>query len=44
MDPRLRTVFDAANAADVRWCLLRGEAHLESPPGDVDLLVAEGDA
>jgi thymidylate kinase len=44
MDPRLRTVFDAANAADVRWCLLRGVTHLESPPGDVDLLVAEGDA
>jgi hypothetical protein len=44
IDPRLRTVFDAANAADVRWCLLRGEAQLESPTGDVDLLVAEGDA
>jgi hypothetical protein len=44
IDPRLRIIFDALNAADVRWCLLRGEAHLESPKGDVDLLVAEDDA
>lgn len=44
IEPRLRTVFDAFNAADLRWCLLRGEARLESPTGDVDLLVAEEDA
>jgi hypothetical protein len=44
INPRLRTAFDAVNAADVRWCLLRGEAQLRSPTGDVDLLVAEGDA
>jgi thymidylate kinase len=42
--PELGTVFQAVNAADVRWCLLRGEAHLQSPTGDVDLLVAEDDA
>jgi thymidylate kinase len=41
---QLRTIFDAVNDADIRWCLLRGEAHLQSPTGDVDLLVAEDDA
>ena len=42
--PQLRTMFDAVNAAAITWCLLRGEAHLQSPTGDVDLLVAEDDA
>lgn len=38
--PLLAGVFAALDAADVQWCLLRGEANLADPAGDVDLLVA----
>jgi hypothetical protein len=41
--PAVAAVFDAAEAAGVRWCLLRGEGRLESPPHDVDVLVAASD-
>lgn len=41
--PAVGAVFDAAEAAGVRWCLLRGEGRLESPPHDVDVLVAASD-
>ena len=37
--PLLAEVFAALDAAKVRWCLLRGEADLAAPEGDVDLLV-----
>jgi thymidylate kinase len=37
--PLLADVFAALDAAEIRWCLLRGEAVLASPSGDVDLLV-----
>jgi thymidylate kinase len=41
--PTVTAVFEAVEAAGVRWALLRGEARLESPPHDVDLLVASAD-
>ncbi len=40
LHPKLKTAFEALDQAGVRWCLLRGEAELGAPAGDVDLLVA----
>lgn len=37
--PQIECAFHALNEAGVRWCLLRGEAELVDPRGDVDLLV-----
>ena len=37
--PLLADVFAALDAAEIRWCLLRGEAALASPSGDVDMMV-----
>src|SRR5207245_316643 len=37
--PLLADVFAALDAAEIRWCLLRGEATLASPSGDIDLVV-----
>lgn len=37
--PRLAGLFRALDEDGVTWCLLRGEAELAEPPGDVDLLV-----
>jgi thymidylate kinase len=37
--PLLAEVFAALDAAEIRWCLLRGEAGLASPSGDVDMMV-----
>ncbi len=39
----LRAVFQAFDAGKIGWCVLRGEAELKAPSGDVDLLVAPGD-
>src|SRR2546430_17282629 len=33
--------FDALHDAGVRWCLLRGERRLASPPHDVAILVSQ---
>src|SRR3954453_13899731 len=41
--PLLLAVFVALDAVGVRWCVLRGEAELAAPTGDVDLLVANAD-
>ena len=41
--PLLEAVFNAFDQADMHWCVLRGEADLNAPAGDVDLLVARGD-
>jgi hypothetical protein len=41
--PTAAAVFEALERAGVQWCLLRGEHRLESPPHDVDLLVARSD-
>jgi thymidylate kinase len=41
--PALIRVFAAFDAAAITWCLLRGEAALADPTGDVDLLVATDD-
>jgi hypothetical protein len=41
--PAVTAVFEAVEGAGVRWAVLRGEDRLESPPHDVDLLVAEAD-
>ncbi len=38
--PLLAEVFAALDAAEVQWCLLRGESALAVPTGDIDLLVA----
>ncbi|MEX2554368.1 MAG: hypothetical protein WEB06_01905 [Actinomycetota bacterium] len=35
----LLEAFDALDAAEVAWCLLRGADRLDDPDGDVDLLV-----
>ena len=40
MHPLLAEAFAALDEAGVEWCLLRGEASLASPSGDVDLLVS----
>jgi len=37
--PALLRAFAALDDAGVAWCLLRGEARLADPSGDVDLLV-----
>jgi thymidylate kinase len=41
--PMLEAVFRAFEQEGVCWCVLRGEANLAAPPGDVDLLVAPAD-
>lgn len=41
--PALLRAFAALDRAGVTWCLLRGEAQLADPPGDVDLLVGAAD-
>jgi thymidylate kinase len=41
--PALLRAFAALDEAGVAWCLLRGEARLADPTGDVDLLVAQAD-
>jgi thymidylate kinase len=41
--PALRRVFAALDEAGITWCLLRGEAALADPTGDIDLLVATED-
>jgi thymidylate kinase len=41
--PALLRAFAALDGAGVAWCLLRGEARLADPSGDVDLLVAPAD-
>ena len=40
MHPKLAALFRALDDEGVVWCLLRGEADLAVPEGDVDLLVA----
>ena len=42
--PLLEAVFHAFDQVDIHWCVLRGEANLSAPAGDVDLLVARGDS
>jgi thymidylate kinase len=42
--PLLAAAFRALDDARVRWCLLRGEDDLAAPAGDVDVLIAPGDA
>jgi thymidylate kinase len=37
--PLLADVFAALDAAEIRWCLLRGEEALASPSGDIDMMV-----
>jgi thymidylate kinase len=41
--PALTRVFAAFDTAGIAWCLLRGEAAITDPTGDVDLLVAASD-
>ena len=41
--PALLRAFAALDDAGIAWCLLRGEARLADPTGDVDLLVAQRD-
>ncbi len=41
--PALLRAFAVLDDAGVAWCLLRGEAQLADPPGDVDLLVDAAD-
>jgi hypothetical protein len=41
--PIAATVFEALERGAIRWSLLRGEHRLESPPHDVDLLIAADD-
>lgn len=43
LHPALAAAFEAIDAAGVEWCLLRGEAGLGAPGGDVDLLVRAPD-
>jgi thymidylate kinase len=40
----LAAAFGALDDAGVRWCLLRAEDDLAAPGGDVDVLMARGDA
>jgi thymidylate kinase len=42
--PALARALQALDDALVEWCLLRGEAELDDPIGDVDLLVSPGEA
>jgi thymidylate kinase len=39
LHPTIEKTFLALDGAEVSWCLLRGEADLSPPTGDVDLLV-----
>ena len=39
----LARTLSVLEQSDIRWALLRGEAELGSPGGDVDVLVATGD-
>jgi hypothetical protein len=41
--PAVSRALEALERSNVHWCLLRGESDLDSPEGDVDLLVAGGD-
>lgn len=41
--PALARALRALDDARVEWCLLRGEAELDAPVGDVDLLVSPRD-
>ena len=41
--PAIARVFAALDSGRIRWALLRGEAELGSPGGDVDILAARGD-
>jgi hypothetical protein len=41
--PAVARTLSALQRSDIRWALLRGEAELGSPEGDVDVLVAPGD-
>ena len=41
--PTIAAALAAMDAAEVRWCLLRGESKLATLEGDVDLLVDERD-
>jgi thymidylate kinase len=41
--PILTELFAAFDANAIRWCVVRGEAELGDPVGDVDLLVAPDD-
>ncbi len=43
MHPSLATAFRAMDDAGIAWCLLRGEASVADPTGDIDLLVAAPD-
>ncbi|HEX4930116.1 MAG TPA: hypothetical protein VFV62_05335, partial [Gaiellaceae bacterium] len=40
MHPFFAALFEELEAGGVQWCLLRGEAELDSLDGDLDLLVA----
>ena len=42
--PLVAAAFGSLDRAGVRWCLLRDEAGVERPVGDIDLLVEPGDA
>jgi hypothetical protein len=44
LHPALARALRTLDDAFVEWCLLRGEAELDDPVGDVDLLVSSGDA
>lgn len=41
--PRLGAVFEALDAASVRWCLLRVPDRPSAPTGDIDLLASAAD-
>jgi hypothetical protein len=43
LHPTLAALFRGLDDEGVAWCLLRGEADLAVPEGDVDLLVASAD-
>ena len=43
LHPMLRQTFGVLNRAGVEWCVLRGEAELARPGGDVDLLISPHD-
>ena len=43
LHPKLAALFDALDAEEISWCLLRGGTDLWAPAGDVDLLVARSD-
>jgi thymidylate kinase len=41
--PIVTAAIEALDAAHVAWCVLRGEAELDAPVGDVDLLISARD-